>query len=113
MVRSMARAWAGELLSTTNDAQEDVAEILKDINALQEDLDKAQQQIMRMGEGREGEVSRYHEEIGRVDDPETLKGREPAERRAKAAALDTLARRMRSGAASSAEISATLKAVMG
>lgn len=108
MARSMARAWAAELLSMTNDVHDEIAELLKDVNELQERVDKIQERVIRMGAGQDNDVSWVHEGIPEEKPTKS----EAAKRRADAAALEKLAHRMRSGRCPDAEIESVLKAVM-
>lgn len=111
MARSMARAWAAELLSMTNDVHDEIAEILKDVNELQERVDGIQERVIRMGAGRDNDISWVREEIPEEDGTPPAKS-EAAKRRADAAALEKLAHRMRSGRCTDAEVESVLKAVM-
>lgn len=114
----LSESWARVLMDETIGIEETISKLYEQVDALQ---DKIARMSDRYGEPEKREFiheryeARRSEPLHDDDGVAAMEGEsrhEGAERNAKASALEALATRMRDGTASSAEISATLNAVL-
>lgn len=105
-----SESWARVLMDETIEIEGTISKLYEQVDALQ---DKIARMSNRYGEPERREFihERYRAKSCVADDAEPPSKRESAEARSKAAALETLAGKMRDGTASREEVNAVLKAV--